>query len=102
MSLDQDIFKLAVQVNSESIKMLTEKKMEPDKIEIVLRSKYKDFSKNLPTLFNKCARGDLDENIIKNMCSMKDKVDRGEITQTQASESIATIFLGNIVLNQKK
>ena len=48
-----------------------------------------------------CARGELDENIIKNMLSMKNKVDQGVITQHHASESIGNMFLGKVVLNKK-
>ena len=97
---NENIMTIAVEINSNAMEMKN-KKVETDKIEIVLRKKYADFSKHFPSLFAMCARGELDENIIKNMLSMKNKVDQGVITQHHASESIGNMFLGKVVLNKK-
>ena len=68
---------------------------------LLLREKYKEFVDTFPTLFDMAVEGDVDKDKLKAMFSMQNRVATNQLTERDASEKIAQLFLGDFIAKFK-
>ena len=69
---------------------------------VLLREKYKDFVASFPTLFDMAIEGEIDKDKLKAMLSMHNRVVTNQLTERDASEKIAQLFLGDFIAKFKE